>query len=937
MDVRTLTLLAGSLVTSSLLSAEPETSLACDFDAHAEYHFSGHVGNRIQRNVDGWLVRAPAANPGLLSMFRLRDRQPKPQIVPWAGEFVGKYLISAIQALRMTDDERLKSTVQTVIDELLRCQADDGYLGPFPEDERLLAHWDLWGHYHIMLALMMWHDATGDVESLDACRRMADLMATTYLDTDRRMLDAGSDEMNLAVIHGLGRLYRKTGESRYRQMMDEILVDWEKAGDYFRTGMDGVEYFRTPRPRWESLHNLQGLVELYQITGDDRYRIAFLNHWHSIRRFDRRNTGGFSSGEKATGTPYEPTPIETCCTIAWMALTVDALRLAGDPLMADELELSTFNGMLGAQHPSGNWWTYDTPMNGVREASDDTIVFQARAGTPELNCCSVNAPRGLGMLSEWAVMQTEEGLAVNYYGPMSATVPLSNGHSVTIRQETQYPLDGQIRLSVTPEQPEPFKLKLRIPAWTRRASVHLPDVEPLVARPGTYTYIDRQWKPGDVVNIKFDMPLRYSAGDGPMFGRMSIYRGPLLLAFDTLENDFDEANLPKLTPDVLKKARVSYPEKEQARTQIGRFSPWIHVDLPLADDRTLRLVDFASAGSLGSRYASWLPAEKLPPPIPVCDEPADGAHVPPGRMLFTLRHPAAEATDRTHQLVIAKSPNFQNPLMRVDTGSAWQIVAPAEKTTALKPSETYFWKLIAKNPFGLTESAAPAKRFTVDASLPPLTDAMLTEFGERADGMLIEAPLAGSPKPAFGKLKSAQGWKSASGPNSEPNQAIELDGEKGMLTYALKAFPPEHYTVSLWFSYPNREPRLGQLFSAWCKGMDDPLRICVANGQLSTRVEAGHRYDGRSIAVEPDKWYHVCVVKDGPQLTLYLDGHEAARMDVPVEIRSQARDFALGGNPHYTGSSEHLACRVAGVRMSTRAMTVDEVARTAQAGRTGQD
>ena len=108
----------------------------------------------------------------------------------------------------------------------------------------------------------------------------------------------------------------------------------------------------------------------------------YLNHWHSIRRLDRRNTGGFSSGEQATGTPYEPTAIETCCTIAWMALTVDALRLTGDSIAADELERSTFNGMLGAQHPSGCWWTYNTPMDGVREASHHTIVFQSRPALP---------------------------------------------------------------------------------------------------------------------------------------------------------------------------------------------------------------------------------------------------------------------------------------------------------------------------------------------------------------------------------------------------------------------------------------------------------------------------------------------------------------------------------------------------------------------------
>ena len=69
----------------------------------ARYEFGGVLGQRIAANADNWLLRAPLANPGLLEMFRVRDRQPEPQLVPWAGEFVGKYLISAIQALRMTE------------------------------------------------------------------------------------------------------------------------------------------------------------------------------------------------------------------------------------------------------------------------------------------------------------------------------------------------------------------------------------------------------------------------------------------------------------------------------------------------------------------------------------------------------------------------------------------------------------------------------------------------------------------------------------------------------------------------------------------------------------------------------------------------------------------------------------------------------------------
>ena len=66
-----------------------------------------------------------------------------------------------------------------------------------------------------------------------------------------------------------------------------------------------------------------------------------------------------------------------------MALSIDMLRLTGDPLVADELELSTFNAVFGAQSPTGRWWTYNTPMDGHRRASAHDIVFQARAGTPE--------------------------------------------------------------------------------------------------------------------------------------------------------------------------------------------------------------------------------------------------------------------------------------------------------------------------------------------------------------------------------------------------------------------------------------------------------------------------------------------------------------------------------------------------------------------------
>ena len=131
-------------------------------------------------------------------------------------------------------------------------------------------------------------------------------------------------------------------------------------------------------------------------------------------------------------------------------MTVDMLRLTGDPFVADELELSTLNGAAGAQHPSGRWCTYNTPMDGAREASAHSIVFQARAGTPELNCCSVNGPRAFGMLTEWAVMSDADGLVVNYYGPGQFLGVLSDQTPVKLRWQTGYPVSGKVRIEVEP-------------------------------------------------------------------------------------------------------------------------------------------------------------------------------------------------------------------------------------------------------------------------------------------------------------------------------------------------------------------------------------------------------------------------------------------------------------------------------------------------------
>ena len=281
------------------------------------------------------------------------------------------------------------------------------------------------------------------------------------------------------------------------------------------------------------------------------------------------------------------------------------LRLTGDPLVADELELSTFNAALGAQHPSGRWWTYNTPMDGERKASAHEIVFQARTGSPELNCCSVNGPRTLGMLSDWAVMRGERGLTVNWLGPLEWSGKDGSGAAVTLRSETAYPLEGRITWHITSDKP--LRVRIRIPAWAEGANARIAGEEAKV-KPGTYLEVERTWRDTDTVELLLSLKLRTLAGEREQQGKISIYRGPLLLAYDQSDNAFDEASIPPVELKQLAEAKLI-----PAPMQAGNLkAPWLLLEVP-GKNAPLRLRDFAGAGARGTRYRSWLavaPAEE---------------------------------------------------------------------------------------------------------------------------------------------------------------------------------------------------------------------------------------------------------------------------------------------------------------------------------------
>lgn len=503
---------------------------------------SGYVGRRLAAHETTWLQHVLERNPNLFEAFAHPDdnRLHKSQ---WHGEYPGKLLTGMAQCYRMRRDPATREAGDELVRRFQAVQGEDGYLGPWSHENRLDGDkdkWDTWGIYHCVYGLYQWYRVTGSQTALETALRAADQVCRHFIAGGRPFVGQNWVEMNFAISHAFALLYQETGEPRYREAAAYIVDrEWKMpyddyfsksviACDWLDAGLAGVPFYRTNQPRWEAQHTLMTLAPLYEITGDDRYYRAFENLWQSIVRFDRHNFGGFGTGEGAEGKPFTGGS-ETCNTVAWMAWTTEYLKLSRNPAAADELELSNFNAAWGSLI-GDVWYTYMNVMSGERILAPDILGPAGFEGGTEMSCCQTNGARGISQVAEWAVLTGDGSLYLNYYGPCDAQARTPGGSRLGIRQETAYPAQGRIAITLSLDQPERFPLHLRIPGWSEKTALSVngePVERPL---PGRYVVLDRQWREGDRIDLELDMTLHYLEGEEECAGKWSIYRGPLLLA-----------------------------------------------------------------------------------------------------------------------------------------------------------------------------------------------------------------------------------------------------------------------------------------------------------------------------------------------------------------------------------------------------------------------
>jgi hypothetical protein len=554
---------------------------------YGDQQIRGILGDRMAVNLEGRLMHVD--EQGILQGF-----QHRPGNQAWIGEHAGKFLHAAANTWLYTHNERLKSLMDRVAHALIAAQLPDGYLGTYTDDQRWTS-WDVWVHQSDIIGLLSYYQATGYTPALTASQRIGDLLCRTFgtgpgqLDIIQAGFHVGMAATN--VLESMVDLYRITGDQKYLDFCEYIVHSWDQPnGPHIITSLNtnGSVFHTANGKAYEMMSNLVGLAELYRVTGNPLYLRTVQIAWKDIATHRLYVTGTTSASEHFTDDlqlPGEETSNvgEGCATVTWLQLTWQLLRLTGEPQYAEELEHTVYNALLGAQDPENGNICYFTPLDGKKSP------------TPGINCCVSSEPRGISMIPQIAWGARGDGAAVVLYVPGRVNMPTHAGN-LEIDVDTRYPAGGSVQLTMHPEHAARFPLYLRVPRWTARYTATI-NGKQFEGHPGEFLTLDREWKPDDQVNIMMDLTTRVLPG-GPSYPySVAIARGPQILALEQAVNhgvlDLQAAG-PLSTELKLTDAQSALPPRWHGTQAYGfdgevAGKPQTLVVVPFADARIYRV------------------------------------------------------------------------------------------------------------------------------------------------------------------------------------------------------------------------------------------------------------------------------------------------------------------------------------------------------------
>ena len=419
-------------------------------------------------------------------------------------------------------------------------------------------------------AAVAYYDATGKRAALDAAIRAANAMDAAF-GPGKKTYISGHEGLKI----GLLSLYRETNDARYLNLA-KFFLDERGKDDYPRQGEYAIDrtYAQDHEPvvqQTEAVgHAVRAtylyipLTDLAALTGSPQYLHAADAIWNDAVSRKTYVTGGIGSirFHEQFGAPYELPNLsgwnETCASYGSAVWNHRMFLLHRDGEYLDQMERVLYNSFLDGVSLDGDRFFYQNPL--MSYGNYDRFDW---INTP---CCPPNVVRLIASLGKYVYATQGAEIYVNLFIGSDARIS-AGGQTVAVRQDTRYPWDGQVRLRVDPEKRGRFSVNVRIPGWTREAPMpgglyrfidraHEAVTMTVNGRPISvkpvhgFATIDREWMPGDVIELTFPMPVRRVIADSRVrddAGRVALERGPLVYAAEWTDNGGHALNI--VVPD----------------------------------------------------------------------------------------------------------------------------------------------------------------------------------------------------------------------------------------------------------------------------------------------------------------------------------------------------------------------------------------------------
>ena len=445
----------------------------------------------------------------------------------------GPYFLDGLVPLAyLLNDRRLIDKANRWVDWTLSHQRPDGSIGPEKNQ-------DWWPNMIMLKVLTEYQEATGDPRVIPLMRRYFayQLHAMEARPLKEWAVFRWGDEV-LSVLW----LYNRTGDTTLLELARRL----RDQGHDWKGQFANFQFPSKVNPQQLTLathvvNNAMALKtegEWWLVSRDPSDRAAVTRQLDQMDRYHLLPNGVHSGDEHYAGkSPSQGT--ELCAVVEGMFSVENLLSILGEAALGDRLEKMAYNPLPGTF--SADMWAhqYDQQSNQVlctlrrREWTNNGPESNLFGLEPNFGCCTSNFHQGWPkfVASLW-MATSDDGLAAAGYGPSEVHATVRGGIKTSIVEETEYPFREKIRLTVNPEKSAHFPLELRIPQWAIGALIAINRNQESGVRPGGFHRIDREWHPGDTVDVTFPMKPRVSRW---YHNSIAIERGPLVYSLKIRE------------------------------------------------------------------------------------------------------------------------------------------------------------------------------------------------------------------------------------------------------------------------------------------------------------------------------------------------------------------------------------------------------------------